>query len=98
MEAEVVLEGRGHRVQHLDIRAGTEEPVTSPDDQDDMDIIIHPRLQDRSIEVLHHLIGIGVSRWVIECEECYPILDLIEIGRASCRERVEVRERGCAYT
>ena len=66
VEAEVVLELRGDRVEHLDVRAGGEELVARPAQQEDVDAVVEARLEDRLVEVLHHLVGEGVHGRVVQ--------------------------------
>jgi len=88
MQAEVVLELRRDLRKHLDVRAGGEELVAGAAEHDDVDVVVHTRIQDARIELLVHFIGVGVSRGVVQLEDCdaffHPVVDEISSHVVSC--------------
>ena len=82
VEAEVVFEGRRHLRQHRDVGARAEELLARAGDDDDVDGLVHPRAQDGRVELLHHLVRVGVRGRVVEREDGQPFGRLVADERA----------------
>ena len=77
MQAEVVLEVRVRVLEHVDVGAGAEELLAAPLEDEDVDLLVEARLQDREVELPHHLVGVGVGRRIVEGQIGDPLLDLV---------------------
>ena len=88
MEAEVVLELRRDLRKHLDVRAGGEELVARAAEHDDVDVVVHTRIEDARIELLVHLVGVGVGGGIVQLEDrhpfFHPIVDQTSSHDVSC--------------
>ena len=62
VEAEVVLERLVRLFEHVDVGAGAEELLAVAGDDEDVDVVVEARLEDGGVELLHHLVGVGVAR------------------------------------
>src|SRR5438093_6339066 len=82
VEAEVVLERRIHGLEHVDVRAGAEKLLPRPPDHEHVDALLEARLEDGVVEIAHHLVGVGVGRWIRELESGDTVLDAVidELG------------------
>ena len=69
MQAKIVLERRINAGQHLDVRAGGEKLVASSGEHDDVNAVIHARLQDRVVQLPVHLVGVSVGRRIIHLDD-----------------------------
>jgi len=69
VQAEVVLEGGGDALQHRDVGAGAEELFAGAGKDDDVHVVIHAGAQDRRVERLHHLVGVGVGGRVVQGQD-----------------------------
>ena len=105
MQAEVVLELRRDLGKHLDVRAGGEELVAGAAEHDDVDVVVHTRIQDARIELLVHFVGVGVGRGVVQLEDrdafFHPVVDEISSHVVSCSVNaariVCQRQRGATF-
>jgi hypothetical protein len=77
VQAEVVLEGRVRRLEHVDVGAGAEELLARAGEHDHVHVVVEARLEDRRVELAHHLVGVGVGRRVVEGQVGDPLADLV---------------------
>ena len=77
VQAEVVLEVRVRLLEHVDVGAGAEELLAQTGQHDDVNICVEPGGEDRVVELAHHLVGVGVGRWVAEGQIGDAVLDLV---------------------
>src|SRR5262249_34936462 len=61
MQAEIVFEGWIDAGQHLDVGAGGEKFVARPGQEQDVDVVVHARLQDALVDLPVHLVGVGIG-------------------------------------
>src|SRR6185436_3896634 len=77
VQTEVVLEVGVGPLEHVDVGAGAEEFLALAGEDDDMDLAVEARLDDRLVDLAHHLVGIGIGRRIVEGEIGDPLLDLV---------------------
>jgi len=77
VETEVVLELRRDLREHFDVRAGGEEFLTCPAQDDDVHVVVHASLEDAGVELLVHLEGVGVRGGVVQLENRHPFVDSV---------------------
>src|SRR4051812_43996191 len=77
VQAEVVLEVRVGRLQHVDVGAGAEELVPLALDHDHVGVLVEARLEDGVVELAHHLVGVGVGRGIVQGEIGHPVPYLV---------------------
>src|SRR5881296_2321041 len=77
MQAEEVLIAGGDAVQVRDVRPCREELVAVPAQHDDVDVVVEARLQDRLVQLAHHLVGVGVRGRIVQLEDPEPGFDAI---------------------
>ncbi len=82
VQAEVVLEVRVRRLEHVDVGAGAEDLLAGAGEHDDVDRRVEAGLEDAVVELAHHLVGVGVGRRVVEGEVGDPLPDLVVHQRA----------------
>ena len=101
VQAEVVFEGGVGLPEHGDVGAGAEELLAVAGQHEHVHVVVEARLEDRRVEVLHHLVRVAVDRRVVEREERDAALGQVvdeghgpPISGASSPER----RAGCART
>src|SRR5215204_4070638 len=77
VKTEIVFVTWRNARKHLNVGAGAEKLLTFTGDYDDLDSFIHPRIEDRAIELLHHLVAVRVRRWIVESDQCEAIMRFI---------------------
>jgi hypothetical protein len=77
VEAEIVFELRVGLGEHGDAGARGEKLFASAADDDDVDGLVHAGLEDGRIELLHHVVGIGVGGWVVHFKDGDAVFDAI---------------------
>ena len=77
VQGEVVQEAGGDPLHHADVRSGGEEPLAATGQNDDVDVVVEPRLHDGVVELAHHVERVRVRRRIVELDEANPILDAI---------------------
>ena len=75
MEAEVVLELRIGVPEHADVRAGAEEFLARAAEHDDVDRAVHPRVEDRRIDLAHHLVRVRVRGRIVQLDRGDAVRD-----------------------
>ena len=98
VQAEHVLELGRNLVEHADVRAGREELLALAGEHDDLDVLIEPRIQDRVVELAHHLVRVRVGRRIVHLDEAdvavLPVVDdALAVERALLRARMESASR-----
>jgi acyl carrier protein len=68
VQAEVVLEGRIDLAEHPDVGARAEELLAVARDDDRLHVVVEPRLEDRLVELAHHLVRVRVHRRIRESQ------------------------------
>src|SRR5712692_184556 len=68
VQTEVVLESRIGLREHGNAGPSAEKFVARPANQQDVNTLIHARLEDGRVELLHHLVAIGVCRRIVQFE------------------------------
>src|SRR5260370_40870531 len=68
VQEEVILERWIDRGQHLDVCAGGEKLIACAREYDDVNIVIHARLEDGLVEMTVHLGGVSVSRRIVHLD------------------------------
>ena len=68
VKAEVVFEVGFCLVEHADVGAGTEEFVAGAGEDENVDGFVHSRVENRRVQLLHHLVAVGVCRRRVELE------------------------------
>ena len=48
-----------------------------PQMHDDVDGLVHPRLEDRLVEIAHHLVGVGVGRRIVQRQDRDAVTRLV---------------------
>jgi hypothetical protein len=90
VQAEVVLEVRVGRLQHVDVGAGAEELVAFALQNDHVHVLVEPGLENAVVELTHHLVRIGIGRRVVEGDVGDPFSDLVvnqgALGRGRFRD------------
>ena len=66
MKAKIVFKVWRHFGQHPDVRSGAEKLIAVPGDDNYMNVVIHPRIKNPAIQLLHHLIAVSVRRRIVE--------------------------------
>ena len=66
MQTEIVFELRRDIAEHCDISAGTEKLFAAAGNHNHLYAFIHPRRENSGIQLLHHLVRIGIRRRIIE--------------------------------
>ena len=69
VKAEVILEGLVSLLEHVDVRARAEVLVPVAGEHDDVDVVVEAGLQDVRVELLEHLVRVGVHGGVGQREE-----------------------------
>ena len=69
VQAEHILELRRHLVEHADVRAGRKELLALAGEHDDFDVVIETRIENRFVELAHHLVRVGVRRRIVHLDE-----------------------------
>src|SRR4030095_3325394 len=77
VKAEIVFERRCDISQHVDVSAGTKELLAFTRYHNDLNSIIHPRIENGAVELLHHLVGISVGWWIVKGEDRNTVCDLV---------------------
>ena len=75
VQAEVVLEFRIRVVKHPDVRAGTEEPLAGAPQHDHVHTPIHPRVENRSVDLAHHVVRIRVRGRIVQLDRGDAVRD-----------------------
>src|SRR5687767_368285 len=66
VQTEVILKRRRDIREHLDVGARAEKLLTLTRNHDHLNSVVYPRSENRAIELLHHLVAVGVRRWIVE--------------------------------
>ncbi len=77
MQAEVILEGGIDGREHLDVCAGREKLVACAGQDDDVDVVLHARAENGGIELLIHLVGVGVRGGIAHFDDRYSTIGSI---------------------
>ena len=97
VQAEVILERRIDRGQHLDVRASGEKLVAHAGEHDHVHIVIHARPEDGLVELAVHFVGVGVRRRIVHLDHGHAgvgaIVDELLGGFAGGR----LRRRYCCH-
>ena len=98
VQAKVIFELRRNAGQHLDVRARRKKLFARPTQDEDMDGIVHARLEDGSVELLHHLVGVGVGRRVVYLDPGQPLVGGVMDERPSgggggCRSHEDLLDK-----
>src|SRR5262249_55790539 len=94
VQTEIVFVSRRHAREHLNIGARTKELLALASDHDHLDRLIHARVENRAIELLHHLIAVRIRRRIIQRNDrdavacfkieflhpCYPWLQTLGLS------------------
>ena len=75
MEAEEIFERGRHTGEHVDIRARREKLFAVSSDHNNLDLLVHTRVEDCGIQCLHHFVGVSVSGRIVERQKRDTILD-----------------------
>ena len=63
--------------EHLNIGARAEKLFARARDHDHLNGVVHPCVENRTIELLHHLIAVRISRRIIERDDRYAIASFV---------------------
>jgi len=77
VETEIVFELRVGLGEHGNAGAGGEELLASAADDDDVDGLVHAGLEDGSVQLLHHVVGIGVGGWIVHFKDGDAVFDAV---------------------
>ena len=69
VQAEHVLELRRHGVEHPDVGAGREELLALAGEHDHLDVGVEARVENRVVELAHHLVRVRVGRRIVHLDE-----------------------------
>ena len=84
MQAEIVFERWGDTREHLDVRTGAEKLFAVAGDDDHLDSFVHPCLEYARVKRLHHFVGIGVCRRIVQGQKRDAVLRSILDQIAGC--------------
>src|SRR3989442_14702188 len=68
LQAEVILISRIGFGEHGDARAWAEEFFSGTANQEHVHALVHARFQNGGVELLHHLVTVGIWRWIVQFE------------------------------
>src|SRR6185437_16608300 len=62
-------------LEHRDVGAGAEELLPRPTEHDHLDAWIHSGRQDRRVNLLHHLVRVGIGWRIRELDRAHGVAD-----------------------
>jgi hypothetical protein len=77
VQTEIILERWRDVREHANVGARAKELLARARERDDLHRVVHARVENRAIELLHHLVAVGVRRRIVERDQCDPIADCI---------------------
>jgi hypothetical protein len=87
VQAEIIFVGGIGLGEHGNTRARAEELLPGAADKKHVDILVHARLENGGVELLHHFVAVGVGGGIVQFENRDAVFDAVsdELFASDCR-------------
>src|SRR5262249_55843152 len=85
VQTEEVAELRSRALQHLYVCTSAEKLIASAANDYDVHILVQSGLEYAVIQVPHHIVGIGIGRWVVQLDYRYALIGPVVDQPILCR-------------